>query len=75
MAKRSLKQGDRVAWTASQGETTGRVEKKLTRPAEIKGHHAAASPEAPQYQVRSDKTGARAIHKPEALHKPASKSA
>ncbi|WP_422924010.1 DUF2945 domain-containing protein [Singulisphaera sp. PoT] len=66
MAK-SLKAGDRVEWTSSQGEVTGRVKKKLVKPTDIKGHHVAASTENPEYIVESEKTGAEAAHKPEAL--------
>ncbi|HEY0912124.1 MAG TPA: DUF2945 domain-containing protein [Bradyrhizobium sp.] len=66
---KELKPGDKVSWQTSQGKTTGTVERKLTRPATVKGHKAEASPEDPQYRVRSDKTGAEAIHKPGALHK------
>ena len=63
------KPGDRVAWNTSQGETTGRVVKKQTSPTRIKGHEVAASDENPQLIVESDRTGARAAHKPGALKK------
>ena len=65
----SLKSGDRVRWETSQGATTGKVEKKVTSPTSIKGHHVAASKENPEFIVVSDKTGARAAHKPESLKK------
>ena len=61
------KPGDEVAWETSQGETTGKVVEKVTERTRIKGHVVAASPENPEYIVESDKTGARAAHKPEAL--------
>ncbi|MDB5506106.1 MAG: hypothetical protein JWR75_744 [Devosia sp.] len=64
-----LKKGDPVAWETSQGKTTGTVVKKQTSPTAIKTHKVAASPEDPQFIVESDKTGAQAAHKPEALHK------
>jgi hypothetical protein len=48
---------------------TGTVKKKLTESTEIKGHHVAASKENPEYLVVSDKTGAEAAHKPDALSK------
>jgi Hypervirulence associated proteins TUDOR domain len=66
---KDLKPGDKVRWNTSQGPTTGTVEKKLTRPARVQGHKAEASPVAPQFKVRSDKTGAEAIHKPGSLRK------
>jgi hypothetical protein len=66
---RTFKKGDKVAWHASQGEVHGTVKEKLSSPTDIKGHHVAASPDDPQYLVESDKTGAEAAHKPEALKK------
>lgn len=63
-----FKKGDEVEWKTSQGKTQGKVEKKLTEPTEIKGHHVAASQENPEYLVKSDKTGKEAAHKPESLH-------
>ena len=68
MAK-ALKPGDKVAWNASQGEVKGTVVRKQTSPTKIKGHEVKASPENPEYIVESDKTGAQAAHKPEALKK------
>ena len=65
----SLQPGDKVAWNTSQGETTGRVVKRLTEPTDLKGHHVAASEDEPQYLVRSDKSGEEAAHRPEALRK------
>lgn len=64
-----LKKGDSVTWDASQGKIHGTVVKKLTTPADIKGHHVAASQDDPQYLVKSDTTGAEAAHKPGALQK------
>lgn len=66
---KTLKAGDAVAWSTSQGETHGKVVKKATRPMKIKGHQVAASPDHPEYVVKSDKTGAIAAHKAEALKK------
>lgn len=68
MAK-ELKKGDKVAWETSQGKTHGTVEKKQTTPTQIKKHKVAASKDDPQYIVRSDKSGKKAAHKPEALEK------
>jgi hypothetical protein len=64
-----LRPGDHVAWKTSQGETQGKVEKVLTGTTRIKGHVAKASPEEPEYLVKSDKTGAKAAHKPGGLKK------
>ncbi len=65
----SFKKDDHVEWNTSQGKTSGRVKKKLTKPMDIKGHHVAASEEEPQYLVVSDTTGEEAAHKPDALKK------
>lgn len=69
MTDKSFKAGDTVKWDHSQGTTTGKVVRKLTRPMKIKDHKVAASPENPEYLVRSDKTGAQAAHKPSELRK------
>lgn len=70
MAKeKELKVGDHVEWDTSQGKTTGKVEKRLTKPMKIKEHKVAASKENPEYLVKSDKTGKEAAHKPSELRK------
>lgn len=65
----SFSKGDKVAWNSSQGEVKGKVVGKATAPTRIKGHKVAASPDNPEYIVESDKTGAKAAHKPEGLRK------
>lgn len=65
----SLKKGDPVEWNSSGKKVKGTVEKKLTKPTEIKGHHVAASEDNPEYLVKSDKTGKEAAHKAESLEK------
>ncbi len=68
MAK-ALKPGDKVAWGTSQGETHGTVERKVTSATKVKSHVAKATVDDPQYLVKSDKTGAEAVHKPDELEK------
>lgn len=68
MAK-SVKVGDKVSWSSSGGDSTGKVVRKQTKPTAIKGHKVAASKDAPQYIVKSDKSGKEAAHKAEALRK------
>ena len=70
--KKSFKKGDKVEWESSQGEIKGTVLKKVASPMEIKGHHVAASEDNPEILVKSDKTGAKAAHKPGSLKKRAS---
>lgn len=67
MAK-ELKVGDKVEWDSAGGHSKGKVVKKLTATAKVKGHVAKATPEDPQYKVKSE-SGGEAIHKPEALKK------
>ncbi|HEY0103389.1 MAG TPA: DUF2945 domain-containing protein [Brevundimonas sp.] len=69
MTAKSLKSGDKVSWDHSQGSSNGKVVKKITSPTQIKGHKAAASKADPEYIVQSDKTGAKAAHKPSELRK------
>ncbi len=69
MTDKTFKAGDKVRWDHSQGATTGKVVRKLTRPMKIKDHKVAASPDHPEYLVESDRTGARAAHRPSELRK------
>ena len=69
MATKTLKAGDKVKWGSSQAEVKGKVVKKVTSTAKVKGHTAKATKDDPQYKVKSDKTGAEAIHKPGELKK------
>jgi hypothetical protein len=62
------KAGDKVAWESSGGHSVGKVVKKVTKPMTIKGHKVAASPDNPEYLVKSDK-GGTAAHKASALKK------
>jgi hypothetical protein len=64
-----FKKGDKVTWDTSQGATVGKVVKKQTSRTKIKDHDVAASTANPEYIVESDKSGKRAAHKPESLHK------
>jgi len=69
MAKREFKPGDKVEWESSGGHSRGKVVRKTTEPTAIKGHKVAASPDNPEYIVRSDSSGKEAAHKPESLKK------
>ena len=66
---KELNPGDRAGRNTSHGETHGKVLRKLTSKTKIKGHTATADSEHPQYLVQSEKTGARAAHKPDQLKK------
>ncbi|MEV6300888.1 DUF2945 domain-containing protein [Actinoplanes sp. NPDC051861] len=63
----NLKKGDKVAWRSHGTDVHGTVEQKITKRTSAAGRTVAASPDEPQYRVKSDKTGREAVHKPEAL--------
>ncbi|NKC34506.1 hypervirulence associated TUDOR domain-containing protein [Falsiroseomonas selenitidurans] len=65
----TLQPGDRVTWNSSQGEVQGEVVRRQTSPTRIKGHKVAASPDRPDYILRSDRTGTEAAHRPGALRR------
>jgi len=69
MILKTIKAGNTEKWDHSQGTTQGKVIKKVTSPTKIKGHKVAASKDNPEYIVKSDKTGAKAAHKPTELRK------
>jgi hypothetical protein len=63
------RKGAKVRWNTAQGETTGVVEKTVTKTTKVKGYTAKATKDAPQVLVRSSKTGKQAVHRPEELKK------
>jgi hypothetical protein len=64
---KALKKGDSVTWRSHGQQVHGQVEQKITERTEAAGRTVDASSDAPQYKVKSDKTGREAVHKPEAL--------
>jgi hypothetical protein len=66
---KSFKQGDRVEWDSHGGTAVGEVLRKITSDTEAAGRTVRASEEEPQYEVRSEKSGGTAVHKPEALRR------
>jgi len=63
-----FKPGDHVQWHTPQGKTTGVVQDKITSETHAGGRKVAASPDDPQYLVKSDKTGKEAVHKPDSRY-------
>ena len=61
--------GDKVQWSSHGTTVTGTVEEKITSDRETAGRFVRASPDEPQYRVRSDKSGRDAVHKPDALQR------
>ena len=60
--------GDHVTWKSHGGEAEGTVTKKITSETEAGGRKVKASKDEPQYEVKSEKSGRTAVHKPSALH-------
>jgi N-methylhydantoinase B/oxoprolinase/acetone carboxylase alpha subunit len=63
-----FKKGDKVSWKSHGGTAHGKVEKKQTSDTKIKSHQVRASPDDPQFIVKSD-NGGIAAHKASALKK------
>ena len=55
--------GDHVRWKSEAGRVSGVIAKKITSDTRVKGYVHRASPEAPQYLIKSDKTDHVAVHK------------
>ena len=60
--------GDHVSWKSHGGTAEGTVQKKITEDTEAAGRKVKASSDDPQYEVKSEKSGGTAVHKPSALH-------
>ena len=63
----TFKVGDHVRWNSEAGWVSGHVIKVHTRDFDYKGYTHHATPESPQYEIRSDKTDHIAAHKGGAL--------
>jgi hypothetical protein len=66
MAER-LEIGDRVGWNSEAGRVSGTIIRVHTRDVDYKGHTHHASPESPQYEIKSGKTDHIAMHRGAAL--------
>ncbi|HET8750565.1 MAG TPA: DUF2945 domain-containing protein [Sphingomicrobium sp.] len=61
--------GDHVTWNSEAGHVSGRIVKVHRHEFEWKGYTRHASPDEPQYEIKSDKTDHVAMHKGSALKK------
>lgn len=66
---KEFSKGDQVVWTTSQGETKGKIIKKVTKPKKIGNYTAKASEANPEYEVETTKSHKLAIHKAGSLRK------
>jgi hypothetical protein len=64
-----FKKGDKVTWKSHGQNVKGTVQDKITDDEKAAGRQVRASKDEPQYRVTSDKTGADAVHKPDALRR------
>ncbi|MFF8289545.1 DUF2945 domain-containing protein [Streptomyces sp. NPDC016309] len=71
---KKLSKGDEVTWSSHGKSVRGKVKKKITSRTEAAGRTVAASKDEPQYEVESEKSGGRAVHKPESLRKKGERS-
>jgi hypothetical protein len=69
MGGKSFKKGEDVEWKSHGQNVKGTVEEKITDDTKTAGRTVRASKEDPQYRVKSSKTGADAVHKPDALRR------
>ena len=59
----TFKVGDHVRWNSEAGHVTGRIIRVHRRDFDWKGHTHRATPDDPQYEIRSDKTDHVAVHR------------
>ena len=67
MPTHTFKVGDHVTWNSEAGHVSGHIIRVVTSEIQFKGYTVHASPEEPQYEIRSDKTDHIAMHKGSAL--------
>jgi Hypervirulence associated proteins TUDOR domain len=59
--------GDHVSWNSEAGQVRGRILRVHSKDVNYKGYVHHASPDDPQYEIKSDKTEHIALHKGRAL--------
>lgn len=64
---RSLRIGDHVSWNSEAGRVTGTIIKVHHKDLMYRRYIHHASPEDPQYEIKSDKSDHIALHKASAL--------
>ena len=66
---KTFKVGDHVSWNSEAGRVRGKIVKVHRRNVNYKGYVHHASPDEPQYEIKSDKTDHVALHKAAALRR------
>ena len=64
---KTFKRGDHVSWNSEAGRVRGRIVRVHTANVDYKGYTHHATPDDPQYEIKSDKTDHVALHKGKAL--------
>ena len=67
--KKPFKVGDHVSWNSEAGRVRGTIVKVHSKDVNFKGYVHHASGNAPQYEIKSDKTDHVALHKGGALRR------
>ena len=67
--KHQFKVGDRVTWNSEAGRVSGTIIRVHIHDFDFNGYTHHASPESPQYEIKSSKTEHMAAHKGSALTK------
>jgi Hypervirulence associated proteins TUDOR domain len=65
----TFKVGDHVSWNSGAGRVRGTILRVHTRNVNYKGYVHHASPDDPQYEIKSDKTDHVALHKGRVLRR------
>jgi hypothetical protein len=65
----TFKTGDHVTWNSEAGIVSGTITKIHTKDFDYKGYIHHATPDDPQYEIKSSKTDHIAVHKGRALKK------
>jgi Hypervirulence associated proteins TUDOR domain/Protein of unknown function, DUF488 len=60
---KTFKVGDHVSWNSEAGRVRGKIVKVHRREVNYKGYVHHATPDDPQYEIKSDKTDHVALHK------------
>lgn len=64
---RTFKVGDHVSWNSEAGRVGGTIRKVHRRDLLYRGYTHHASPDEPQYEIKSDRSDHVALHKSSAL--------
>jgi len=66
---KTFKVGDHVSWNSEAGRVRGTIVKVHRQPINYKGYVHRATADAPQYEIKSDKTDHIALHKAAVLRR------